>query len=156
MFDWVLGCWQADAAKGHFHKGTEVMWCKAASVMPNLCDPMDYSQPGFPVQGILQESRLKSGAMPSSRGSSRPRDQTGVSYLLHCQVGSLPLVPAGKLRIWVGLNEEVTPQYDRLFNEEDSELWLNGKRAIFVLCFHLSSCYINTIPSAAGKSSLAS
>ena len=36
-------------------------------------------------------------AMPSSRGSSQPRDQTHVSlYLLHWQVGSLPQVPPGK------------------------------------------------------------
>ena len=35
-------------------------------------------------------------AMPSSRGSSRPRDQTRVSYLLNWQTGSLPLAPAGK------------------------------------------------------------
>ena len=37
-------------------------------------------------------------AMPSSRRSSRPRDQTRVSYLyLHWQVGSLPLAPRKKL-----------------------------------------------------------
>ena len=35
-------------------------------------------------------------AVPSSRGSSRPRDQTHVLCLLHCQAGSLPLVPPGK------------------------------------------------------------
>ena len=37
--------------------------------------------------------------MPSSRGSSRPRDQTHVSYisLLHWQAGSLPLAPPQKL-----------------------------------------------------------
>ena len=36
--------------------------------------------------------------MPSSRGSSRPRDQTNpcLLCLLHWQVGSLPLVPPGK------------------------------------------------------------
>ena len=33
--------------------------------------------------------------MPSSKGSSRPRDQTSISYL-HWQVGSLPLAPPGK------------------------------------------------------------
>ena len=33
--------------------------------------------------------------MLSSRGSSQPRDQTGLS-LLHWQVGSLPFVPPGK------------------------------------------------------------
>ena len=48
-------------------------------------------------------------------------------YLLHWQAGPLPLVLPGKLRIWVGINEEVTPPYDRLLSEEDSELWLNGK-----------------------------
>ena len=37
--------------------------------------------------------------MPSSRGSSGPRDQTQVSCLLYCLVGSLPLVPPGKLII---------------------------------------------------------
>ena len=36
--------------------------------------------------------------MPSSRGSSRPRDQNNPCLLcfLHWQVGSLPLVPPGK------------------------------------------------------------
>ena len=35
--------------------------------------------------------------MPSSRGSSQPRDRTQVSYVyLHWQVGSLPLVSPGK------------------------------------------------------------
>ena len=33
--------------------------------------------------------------MPSSKGSSRPRDQTSISYL-HWQVGSLLLAPSGK------------------------------------------------------------
>ena len=35
-------------------------------------------------------------AMPSSRVSSRPRDQTFISCLLHWQASSLPLVPPGK------------------------------------------------------------
>ena len=34
--------------------------------------------------------------LPSHRGSSRPRDQTHGSYLLHWQAGSLPLAPHGK------------------------------------------------------------
>ena len=40
-----------------------------------LCDPMDYSLPGSSVHGILQAKILEWVAMPSSRGSSRPRDQ---------------------------------------------------------------------------------
>ena len=35
-----------------------------------LCDPMDYSLPGFSVHGILQVRILEWVAMPSTRGSS--------------------------------------------------------------------------------------
>ena len=38
--------------------------------------------------------------MPSSRGSSWPRDQASVSCLLHWQAGSLPHAPPGKSRHW--------------------------------------------------------
>ena len=48
---------------------------------PTFCDPMDRSLPGFFVHGILQERILEGIAMPSSRGSSRPRDQTHLSYV---------------------------------------------------------------------------
>ena len=44
-----------------------------------LCDPMDYSLPGFSVLGILQARILEWVAMPCSRGSSQPRDGTCVS-----------------------------------------------------------------------------
>ena len=43
-----------------------------------LCDPMDCSLPGSSVRGILQAIVLKWIAIPFSRGSSRPRDQTWV------------------------------------------------------------------------------
>ena len=42
--------------------------------------PWTASLPGFSVHGILQ-TRIKSVAMPSSRGSSQPRDQTQVSHI---------------------------------------------------------------------------
>ena len=61
-----------------------------------LCNPIDYSSPGFSVHGILQARILEWIAMPASRGSSWPRDQIWVSCLLHWQAGSLPLVPPGK------------------------------------------------------------
>ena len=44
-----------------------------------LYDLMDCSQPGFSVHGILQARILEWVAMPSSRGSSRPKDRTHVS-----------------------------------------------------------------------------
>ena len=40
---------------------------------------MDYSWPGFSVHGILQTRTLEWAAIPFSRGSSWPRDQTQVS-----------------------------------------------------------------------------
>ena len=46
-----------------------------------LCDPMDYSPPGSSVHGILQARILEWPAMPSSRGSSLPRDRTHVSCI---------------------------------------------------------------------------
>ena len=44
-----------------------------------LCDRMDCSPPGSSVRGILQARILEWVAIPSSRGSSRPRDQTPLS-----------------------------------------------------------------------------
>ena len=46
-----------------------------------LCDPMDCSVPGSSVHGILQARILEWVAISSSRGSSRPRDQTCASYV---------------------------------------------------------------------------
>ena len=39
-----------------------------------LCDPIDYSSPGFSVHGILQARILEWVSILFSRGSSQPRD----------------------------------------------------------------------------------
>ena len=44
-----------------------------------LCIPKDCSLPGSSVHGILQASILEWVAMPSSRGSSQPKDQKYLS-----------------------------------------------------------------------------
>ena len=46
-----------------------------------LCNPMDYSPPGFPVHGILQEKILECVAIPFSRRSLQPKNQNLVSSL---------------------------------------------------------------------------
>ena len=46
---------------------------------PTLCDSMDCSPPGFSVCGILQAAILEWVVMPSSRGSSWPRNWTCIS-----------------------------------------------------------------------------
>ena len=52
----------------------------ATQLSQSLCDPVDCSPPGSSVHGILQARVPERVAMPSSRGSSWPRDQTQVSY----------------------------------------------------------------------------
>ena len=55
--------------------------CSVASVVSDSCDPMDCSPPGSSVHGILQARILEWVAIPFSRGSSQPRDQTCDSYI---------------------------------------------------------------------------
>ena len=52
---------------------------KSLQLCLTLCDLMDCSPSGFSVCGILQARILEWVAMPSSRGSSWPRDQNCVS-----------------------------------------------------------------------------
>ena len=54
---------------------------KSLQSYPTLHNLKDCSSPGSSVHGILQARILKWVAMPSSRGSSWPRDQTCISYV---------------------------------------------------------------------------
>ena len=47
----------------------------------SLCSPMDSRPPGSSIREILQASILEWVAIPFSRGSSPPRDQTWVSSI---------------------------------------------------------------------------
>ena len=47
-----------------------------------LCDPMDCCLPGSSVHGILQARILEWVAIPFSRGSSQPRDQSQVACIV--------------------------------------------------------------------------
>ena len=55
------------------------MCAKSLQSCPTLCDPLDCSPPRSSVHGILQARILEWVTMPSSRGSSQPRDQTHIS-----------------------------------------------------------------------------
>ena len=57
------------------------MCAKSFQLRLTLCDPMDGSPSGSSVHGILQSRILEWVAVPSSRGSSWPRDWTCVSYV---------------------------------------------------------------------------
>ena len=54
----------------------ECLHAKLLQSRLTLCDSMDWSPPGSSVYGILQGKILKWVAMPSSRGSSWPRNWT--------------------------------------------------------------------------------
>ena len=54
-----------------------------------LYDHMDYSLPGSSVHGILQARILEWVAMPSSRGSSWPRNRTRISCIVSCIVSCI-------------------------------------------------------------------
>ena len=63
---------------------------KSLQLCLTRCDPMNCSPPGSFVCGILHAGILEWIAMPSFRGSSRPRDQAPphLLRLLHWQGGS--------------------------------------------------------------------
>ena len=53
---------------------------KSFQLCPTLCNPLDCSPTGFSVRVILHERLLEWVAMPFSRESSQPGDQTQVSW----------------------------------------------------------------------------
>ena len=61
-------------------KHISAVLCLVAQSCPTL-RPLDCSLPHSSVHGILQARILEWVAMPSSRGSSQPRDQTQVSHI---------------------------------------------------------------------------
>ena len=75
----VLACcgpfaWQSNKA---------ILLCvlRRSVVFDSYCDPMDCSPPGSSVHGVLPATILKWIAIPFTRGSSWPRDQTHISYI---------------------------------------------------------------------------
>ena len=63
----------------------EIRWkpcaCLVSQLSPTLCNPKDCSPPGSPVHGDSQARILQWISVPSSRGSSQPRDQTQASHI---------------------------------------------------------------------------
>ena len=91
---------------------------------PTLCDRMDYSPPGFSVHGILQARILEWIAMPFSRWSSRPRDQTQVPAL---RADSLLLATRGS-QLWSILKCKWTRRKTRSLFDKDllSVFYISG------------------------------
>ena len=60
---------------------TICMRAKLPQSCPTLCDPMDCNPPVSSDHGILQARILEWVVMPSSKGSSWPRDWTHISHV---------------------------------------------------------------------------
>ena len=77
--------------------------CLVAQSCLTLCNPVDCSLPGSSVHGVLQARILEWVPMPSSRGSSQPRDGTCSScsscfsrwILYHCATWEAHVHPGG-------------------------------------------------------------
>ena len=73
---------RSESLPGVQAEAAELTWMRSVLVAQScltLCDPMCYNPPGSSVHGTLQAKIQEWVAMPFSRGSSRPRDQTRVS-----------------------------------------------------------------------------
>ena len=100
MSVWVLMDVNISVAYPHDHRADRELWllfpkitrqdcpltasfaAAAAKLLQScltLCDPIDGSPPGSSVHRILQARVLEWVAIPFSRGSSKPIDQTWVS-----------------------------------------------------------------------------
>ena len=60
----------------HYISSSLCMHAKSLQSCPSLCNLADCSPPGSSVHGIIQVRTLEWVAMPPTRGSSQPRDQT--------------------------------------------------------------------------------
>ena len=75
--DWT----QVSCIVGRFFPAKPPKWGEVAQTCPTLCDPMDCSLSSSSIHGIFQARILDWVTMPSSRGSSQPRDQTQISHI---------------------------------------------------------------------------
>ena len=86
-----------------------------AQSCPTLCDPKDCSLPGPSVHGIPQAGILAWVAMPFSRASSWPRDQTRISctagrffyHLSHQGIWLLTEKEGSPLKLFLGYWEDI-------------------------------------------------
>ena len=84
---------------------------KSLQLYLTLCDSKNCSPPGSSVHGILQARILEWVVTSPSRGSSRPRDHTHVSYVStgrrvlyhYCHLGSLLYVSLIRFLLSLGL-----------------------------------------------------
>ena len=94
---------------------------------PTPCNPWTTgSLPGSSACGILQARILEWVAIPFSRGSSRPRDRTRVSCLLHWQAGSSPLGHLGSPDITQADTQNHRPEIQQSLKTLPTKVWMKN------------------------------
>ena len=81
-YSWLAMLWQLQVNREGNQPYIYMYPCvhaKSLQLCPTLCDPMDCSPPDSHIHGILQARILEWVTMPTSSGSSPPRDWTAVS-----------------------------------------------------------------------------
>ena len=108
-----------------------VVLCVIAQLYLILCDPMDCILPGFLVHGDSPGKNTGVIAMPSSRGSSQPRDGTQVFHIsgrfftiwaMLCQL----YIIRGKMNFYLSLtlNRKINSKWIIDLNVSDTTLML--------------------------------
>ena len=119
------------------------MHAKLLQSCPTLCKPMDCTPSCSSVHGILQARSLEWESMPSSRGSSQPRDPNG--YDVEKEWQSTPVFLLGESRgrrslagygPWVRKESDMT---ERLTHTH------NGYEAVFYCASDLHFPNVNVI-----------
>ena len=113
-------------------------YVKLLQLCLTLCDAMDCSSPDSSVHGILQARILEWVAMPSSRGSSQPRDQTAPPAL---QADPLPLSHRGSPCICVHFTKSHKAKSLNGLGEWPVQPVVLGYRRLLNAChgFHLTT-----------------
>jgi len=94
--------WVLNFTYFYFSSWTMLVWVLSLFSHVWLCDAEHCSSPGSSVEGTLQARILEWVPMPSSRGPSRPRDQTHVSCIA---IGFFTAEPPGKVILSYNKNE---------------------------------------------------
>ena len=77
----VVWKWGSSEILCHHQTVVCVCLCLVTPLCSTLCDHMDCSQPGSSAHEDSPGKNTGVGAMPSSRGSSQPRDWTQISHI---------------------------------------------------------------------------
>ena len=101
-----------------------------------LCDPMDYSLPGFSVQGIFQAEHWSGLPFPSPEDLPDQGSKPRLLCLWHWQVDSSPLAPPGKCScLWSYFYLTRMCNYMVETLTQSSIIFFITPKQVYIICF---------------------